>query len=214
MRKVVQGLGSVASAVVLSTVHAAALLLSPFRMGRLLRTVSIPRLTEHKLRTTLTVLGIALGVAVLIAVVIVNRSILESVTATVDDIAGKADLQVSAGSSGFEEAVFDTVHATPGVFKATPILQQTAIVRDPRARGERLVLLGVDLLGPDDEFFRAYASTELAAIRREPLAFLNSPYHIIVSRSLAQKLHLGLHDSLELATPDGVKRFDVWGFIE
>jgi putative ABC transport system permease protein len=213
-RRLLRAAGGVAASVVLSFVYLAALLLTPFRLGRLLRTVSIPRLQEHRLRTSLTVLGIALGVAVLIAVVIVNRSILGSMFATVDDIAGKADLQVSASGSGFDEALFDQVRGVPGVYKATPVLQQTALLRDPRARGERMLLLGVDLLGEDDEYFRAYASTELDAIKRDPLSFLNSPSNIIISRSLANKLGYKLHDKLPLATPDGVKDFDIWGFIE
>jgi putative ABC transport system permease protein len=216
VRWLFDALGAVAGTLVLGCVRAAALLLMPFRLGRLLRTVSIPRLEEHRLRTSLTVVGIALGVAVLIAVVIINRSILGSMTSTLDDIAGKADLQVSASGrgSGFAESVLETIMALPEVYKATPILQQTAILRDPRAPGERMLLLGVDLLGRDDEYFRAYASDEITAIKEDPLIFLNSPYNIIISRSLADKLGCKLHDKLPLATPDGLKQFDIWGFIE
>ena len=66
------------------------------------------------------------------------------------------------------------MRAVPGVYKATPVVQQTPRSCAPHARGERLLMLGVDLLGKDDSYFRSYGSTELEAIRRDPLAFLNS----------------------------------------
>ncbi len=72
-------------------------------MARLLRKVSLPRALEHPVRTALTVGGVMLGVAVLIAVVLINRSVIKSIQAAVDDISGKADLQVSAGSGGIDE---------------------------------------------------------------------------------------------------------------
>src|SRR5262245_2508556 len=70
---------------------------------RLARQISLPRFVEHPLRTALTVCGVMLGVAVLVAVVLVNRSIIRSIRAAVDDISGKVDLQVTAGSSGIDE---------------------------------------------------------------------------------------------------------------
>jgi len=194
-------------------VRAAALVLSPFRLGRLLRTVSIPRLREHRVRTSLTILGIALGIAVLVAVAVVNRSILKSVSSTIDDVAGKADLQVSAGASGVDESLVDRIRAVPGVNKAAVMLEQTVTNRDPRARGERLLLLGVDFLNADDDYFRTYASTELQAIEQDSFAFLNSPYNLIVSRSVAQRLGYSLHDRIPLQTPSGKHDFEIWGFI-
>jgi ABC-type lipoprotein release transport system permease subunit len=60
------------------------------------------------------VLGIALGVAMLISVVLVNRSILRSFAETLDDISGKADLEVTAAAS-YEEEKLEGIRAVPGV---------------------------------------------------------------------------------------------------
>jgi len=205
---------SFAATSVLALVQLAALALSPFRIGRLLRSVSVPRLAEHKLRTTLTVLGVALGVAMLVAVVIVNDSLMRGIAGTIDDLAGSTDLQVSAGTSGFSESLLETVRSQPGVGRAVPLLQQTVTVRDARVRGERLLVLGVDMLEGDDARFRKYGSTELEAIQKDPLAFLNSPHNVLVSRSFAQRYGYKLHDKLTLATADGVIGFDIWGFLD
>src|SRR4051812_12180694 len=96
--RIVNALLAAPGTILLWLLEATALLLSPFGVARMLRTVSLPRMREHLARTAFTVLGVALGVAVLVAVIIVNRSIVKNVTGTVGDLAGKAELQVAAGS--------------------------------------------------------------------------------------------------------------------
>jgi putative ABC transport system permease protein len=213
-RNVAKALGGAAASSVLLLIRGAAWLLRGFRLGRLLRAVSVPRMQDHGLRTTLTVFGIALGVAMLVAVVIVNDSVVRGVSATVDDLAGQTDLQISAGTSGFNEELLEQVRATPGVHKAVPIMQQTVTVRDSQARGERLLVLGVDMLDSDDAYFRNYGSRELDAIRLDPLAFLNASQNILISRSVARRLGYRLHDKIALATGSGVLKFDIWGFLD
>lgn len=208
-----RAVGHAFAAVLLSLVYLAAGLLAPWRIGRLLRTVSIPRFHEHKLRTTLTILGISLGVAMLIGVVLVNRSILRSFAETLDDISGKTDLEVTAAAS-FEESRLDEVRAVPGLGHATPVVQETALLRHPDVPGERLLIIGVDFLGQDDEHFRRYDSTEMKAIKDDPIAFLNSSTNLIVSRKLANRFGLKLKDTLPIQTPTGVQPFQIWGFIE
>jgi putative ABC transport system permease protein len=199
---------------ILALLRLAALLLAPTRAGRLLRTVSVPRFREHRLRTTLTVLGIALGIAVLVAVLLVNGSIARSFAATIDDISGKVDFEVTSPSGLFDEAAFEQARAVAGVKKAAPVLQETVPMRLPGAKGERLLVLGVDFIDGDDEYFRPYDSRELPAIKHDPLEFLNSRTNILVSRRLAERFHLKLHDKIPLVTASGVQEFDIWGFIE
>jgi putative ABC transport system permease protein len=202
------------STLLLGAVGLMALLFSPWRLGRMLQTVSLPRMREHRLRTTFTALGVALGVAVLVAVILVNRSIVSSVTGTVGDLAGKADLQIGAGSSGFDEGVLDRLRDQPGILHMTPVVQQTAALRTRSGERERLLILGVDLLGSEDSYFRSYQSAELDAIRRDPLSFLNSPHHIILSRALGARLGLRAGDAVSINTGAGVTPFKVWGFVE
>ncbi|HET8934868.1 MAG TPA: FtsX-like permease family protein [Polyangiales bacterium] len=213
LKRMFRGLFGLVGNLVLALVALAAWSLGPWRMGRLLQAVSLPRLREHRLRTALSVLGVALGVAMLIAVIIVNGSVVRGVTATVQDLAGKTDLQISAGSGGFSEELIEQVRAAAGVARAVPSIQQTVTVRDPRARGERLMLLGVDMLGEDDAYFRDYDSAEVEEIRKDPLAFLNSTHNVLLSRSFAQRWGFKQRDSIALVTSEGVQDFTVWGFI-
>jgi putative ABC transport system permease protein len=207
-------IGSALGGVVLLLVRAVARVLAGLGRGRLVDSVSVPRLCEHPLRTSLTVLGVALGVALLVAVVTVNRSVLRGVMATFDDISGKADLEIAAGSSGFGDELTDTVRGVAGVGKVGLVLQQVASILHPRAQGERVLVVGTDLLSADDAYFRAYASADLDEIKRDPLPFLNSTQNILLGRKLAERLGCRLHDKLALATGTGIQQFEVRGLLE
>lgn len=213
LRRVLGSVFAHSASIVLGMVAVVAWTLRPFRLGRLLQSVSMPRLREHRLRTALTVLGIALGVAMLVAVVIVNTSVVRGVTATVEDLAGKTDLQISAGSSGFAETLIESVRSSAGVLRAVPSVQQTVTVRDARSQGERLMLLGVDMLGEDDKYFRDYGSADVEAIRADPLSFLNSRTNVLLSQSFAARWGYKLHDTISLVTSEGPEDFTVWGFV-
>src|SRR5436309_2295249 len=68
----------------------------------LLRVVSLPHWAEHRVRTTLTAVGVALGVAAVIAMADVSASVLASFRHTVDTVAGDAQLEVTAPIGSFD----------------------------------------------------------------------------------------------------------------
>jgi len=198
----------------LAALQLAAVLLSPWRLGRLVRAINVPRMREHGLRTSLTVMGVALGVAVLLAVGVVSGSILRSISATLDDLAGKSDLHIASGNSGFSEDLIEQVRAVAGVGHVAPVLQQIVSIRDDRLRHERLLVLGVDLLNEDDAYFRDYQSKELAVLKRGGIEFLNSTTNIVLSRQFAERHGYKLHDHIRLLGARGIEAFEIWGFID
>src|ERR1044072_5189207 len=113
-------------------------------MLRLLRTISWRHVQHHRLRTSLTFLGMALGVAVIVAIAMVNRALTTSFQSTIEQIAGKAVLQVSNSESGMNEAVLPQVRDTEGVLDVAAAVDGFLPVRG--ARAERLYIYGVDLL--------------------------------------------------------------------
>src|SRR5687768_16968870 len=113
-------------------------------MGVLLRLISLRHFARAPLRTGLTVLGVAVGVATLVGIAAINRSVLDAFRSTVDTLAGRADLTVSAGATGFDEALVEAVRAAPGVLHASGGL--TAVAPLAGRPGESLYVLGVDLL--------------------------------------------------------------------
>jgi putative ABC transport system permease protein len=74
-------------------------------------------------RAALTVLGIALGVALGYGVHLVNRAAVNDLAASVRELAGQADLEVRGGRSGFAESLYPRVARLPGVAWVKPGLE-------------------------------------------------------------------------------------------
>src|ERR1700732_4877708 len=89
----------------------------------LLRLISWPYFRKHVLRTMLTTAGIVLGVAVFVGMHTANQSVLFAFNRTVDRIAGKTELQVTAGETGFNEEILDTVQSAQSVRVAVPVIE-------------------------------------------------------------------------------------------
>ncbi|MGH6629204.1 MAG: ABC transporter permease, partial [Burkholderiales bacterium] len=77
-------------------------------------------------RTLLSVLGIALGVALGFAVHLINRAAVNELAAGVRTLAGEADLEVRGGRAGFAEALYAELARLPGVAVASPVLEAEA----------------------------------------------------------------------------------------
>src|SRR5262245_22908702 len=92
-------------------------------------------LRGHGLRTALTAAGVACGVALIVAIRVINTSVLTAFTDAIDDLAGTAALQVR-GPGPFPEEVADHVRAVPGVDHAVPIVTTTFFGVDPPLTGE------------------------------------------------------------------------------
>src|SRR5580704_12945648 len=169
--------------------------------------ITLKQWRSHKLRVALTTLGIALGVAVFFAVRTTNSTLLDSLRLTIEKLAGKATLQVTAGESGFPEQVLDTVRATPGVAIAEPVIEVVAHTNF-EDQGNLLVL-GVDTASAqklrDYEFDRS--QTQVA----DPLVFVAQPFSILVSSAFAERHRLKVGDKLPLFTSHGRKDFTVQG---
>ncbi len=81
-------------------------------------------------RTALSVAGIALGVALGLAVHMINQSAISEMQQAARTLSGDADLSIRAGREslgGFDENVFATVLAAPGIAVASPVLELDAL---------------------------------------------------------------------------------------
>jgi putative ABC transport system permease protein len=177
----------------------------------LLRLISWPYMRKHALRTALMTAGIVLGVAVLVGMNSANQGVLQAFSRTVDRIAGKTELQVTAGETGFPEETLERVQAAPAVRIAVPVIE--AVVRTT-IRGEgSLLLVAVDLTG--DRSLREYdLERGDDAIIDDPLVFLAQPDSIILARTFAERNGVTVGSELPLGTAQGVRRFVVRGIMK
>lgn len=176
----------------------------------LLRLITWPYIRRHRLRTALTMAGIMLGVAVFIGMHTANQSVLFAFHRTVDRIAGKAELQVTSGESGFPEEILERVQALPEVRVAVPVIEAAV---DTNLKGEgNLLILAVDMTG--DRSLRDYdLDSGDDAIVDDPLVFLAQPDSLIVTREFAGRNRLDIGSRVPMRTMDGEKSFTVRGIM-
>ena len=177
----------------------------------LLRLISWPYFRRHVLRTLLTTAGIVLGVAVFVGMHVANQSVLVGFSRTVDRIAGKTELQVTAGETGFDEGVLEKVQSAAGVRVAVPVIE-AVVDTNVKAQGNLLVL-GIDMTG--DRSLRDYdLESGDEAVIDDPLVFLAQPDSIILSKEFADKNHIGVGQRLSLGTIEGARQFTVRGVMK
>lgn len=177
----------------------------------LLRLVSWPYFRKHILRTMLTIAGIVLGVAVFVAMNTANQTVLYAFSRTVDRIAGKTELQVTAGETGFDEDVLEKVQAASTVRVAVPVIE--AVVDTKRAGQGNLLVLAVDMTG--DRSLRDYdLESGDQSIIDDPLVFLAQPDSLIVSKQFAERNRLAAGSTLSLGTIEGDKTFTIRGVMK
>ena len=166
----------------------------------LLRLITWPYARKHRLRMILTTGGIVLGVAVFVGMNSANRSVVLAFSQTVDRIAGKTELQVTAGESGFAEEVLERVQSAGAVRVAVPVIE--AVV-STNVRGEgSLLVLGVDMTG--DRSLRDYdLESGDDAVIDDPLVFLAQPDSIMLSSGFAESNGLAIGGHVELGTVEG-----------
>ena len=177
---------------------------------RLLRLLTWPYVRKHVLRTALTTAGVVLGIAVFVAMHTANQSVLFAFSQTIDRIAGKTDLQVTAGEAGFGEDVLEQVQSLPSVRVAVPVIE--AVVASPLEGQGDLLVLGIDMTG--DRSLRDYElDSGDEAVMDDPLVFLAQPDSLIVSNELAERNGLSLGSRLPLQTAEGEKAFTIRGIM-
>jgi putative ABC transport system permease protein len=179
-------------------------------MLRLLRTISWRHARRHRLRTALTFFGIVLGVAVIVAIAVVNRSLTSSFQSTIDQIAGKAVLQVANGESGFPESLFPIIRDTSGVKDAAAAVEGFLPVAG--VPGERLFVYGVDFL--TDSAIRGHQFAETQFGFDQALDFIARPDSIAITESFSRRLQLPIGATVSVLTSEGKREFTVRALLK
>ncbi len=165
-------------------------------------------LTARRVRTLLTVIGIALGVGMLYASLVTSLGIEQAVERTVLAMIGRADLRVAAfEEQGLSEASVAAIRATPGVALAAPSLERRLYVR--RAGGDTatgpVTVLGIDpVLDPQVH--------DMPLANGSALTNAGEPWALITER-LAREDGYGIGSELTLQTVGEPTRVKVVGIV-
>jgi putative ABC transport system permease protein len=146
----------------------------------------------------LSVLGIAVGVAVVVAIDLANGSARRAFALSSQGVTGRATDQVVGGPTGLDESIYVALRRDLGVAAAAPIVEGYATT--PREPGRALRILGVD---PFVEApFRTYVAPGVTTDLR---TFLTRPGAALLSTPTARRLGLEPGTSLPIAV-EGVKK--------
>ncbi|MFH1043573.1 MAG: ABC transporter permease [Pseudomonadota bacterium] len=145
-------------------------------------------LAQHKGRLAVSVLAIALGVALGYAVQLINAVALNEFSHSVRSLAGEADLEIRGPRAGFDELLYAQIARLPQVAVASPVLEVDAKLpgrQEPlrvlamdafRAAQVQPGLIGnapadrLELLRPDALFLSPAAATWLGVTTGDRLA--------------------------------------------
>ena len=122
-------------------------------------------LAARRLRSLLTIIGIALGVAVLFSALTTNAGIEAAIGRTVGGLIGRADLRVEGFTErGLSAASLAAIEETPGVDVASPILERkTYLAPDPLIPPTATLPPPVTVLGIDPATYPELHDLDLAA---------------------------------------------------
>jgi putative ABC transport system permease protein len=188
-------------------------------MRRLLGQISLRHFRASWGRTLLVVSGTATGVAMIVAIRIINASVIANFEDTVEMIAGPAQLEVTlgVGEVGFPEETAERVsREDPEVVFALPVIRGTLGLAE--RHDEVLPLIGVDLQYKEElEGFGWVVLPQPEDDRRQSedeSAWLTDPLSAAVTKTLAAELGLALGDRLPVSTPTGVHELTVRALLE
>jgi putative ABC transport system permease protein len=184
------------------------------------RMLTFRSLTARPLRTALSLFGIVLGVAGILAIGSMNLTALDSITELFRNTAGNADLIITSADSdsqGFAEAWAQRTLRVPGVAAAAPLLHVQTLLAEKAERGSLELSFfgasvgGLTLYGIDPAMDPQVREYKLAAGR-----FLSpdpDAYDIVLVQSYAEENKIKLGKRVALLTPNGVQKLRAVGFI-
>lgn len=162
-------------------------------MLRLLRLVHLPFWEKSPHQALLPVLGIALGVAAIVAIDLGSGSTVASFRHTLGRLEGRATHQVHPGRQPLRGEIAPRLLELDGVEAAAPILETMALAQEP------LRLIGIDPLSEAGVRDLGLQSIDPADTYRISLQLMAQPGALLVSTPFLRRNGLAAGDSLDLA---------------
>jgi putative ABC transport system permease protein len=163
---------------------------------------------KHPAQLALSVLGVALGVAVVVALDLAIQSSRAAFEASTTTVAGRATHMVIGGPTGVDAAVFRRIRLEIGLREAAPVIE--GFVTTAAVPGITLRLLGVDPFS--EAAFRPYLGGGPSDGRVGTL--LTTEGGVFLSAETAASSGLGVGDTFSLETNRGPRPVVLAGLLE
>ena len=157
---------------------------------RLLTKSSLRHLARHRTQLVLSVLGVALGVGVVVAIDLAIQSARTGFRISSETVSGRATHQVVGDLGTVDEALLRTLRIDLGVRDAAPVVE--GVGASDLLAGRALTVLGVDPFseGP----FRPYVAGATGGV--DVSEFVTTPFAVLLSAGTAETAGVAPGDTL------------------
>ena len=155
---------------------------------------------RHPWQLGLAVTGIALAVAVVVSVDLVNSSARHSFERSTETIVGRATHRIVGGPAGLDERLYTRLRVEHGVRDIAPVIE-ARVALEKNEKRETLVLLGLDPFA--ERTFRAYAwfnNLQNQEGEGALIPLLTEKNTVLLDAATANRLGLGTSDGATLVT--------------
>ncbi len=175
---------------------------------RLLSKASLRYLTQHRLQLVLSVLGVALGVAVVLSIDVAIQSAQAGFRVSAETVSGRATHVVVSEIGRIDEAILARLRIEEDVGAAAPVVE--GFGQSPLVPGRALRILGIDPFseGP----FRPYVAGGDTGL--DVSAIVATRRGVVLSRPVAEGAGLAPGDSLPLLVEGESWRLPVVGLVD
>ena len=178
-------------------------------MTSLLGRASLRALSRHPWQIGLALIGVALGVAVVVAIDLANQSARRSFTLSTNSVVGRATHQIVGGPNGLSEDMYANLRLA-GARAIAPVVESHVAAGD--SPGRVFHLLGVDPFA--EAPFRPYMTRLGAGARTDIAAFLTTPATGLIAAATARTLGLDVGDTLRIRAGARLHAVTLVGLLE
>lgn len=167
---------------------------------------SLRFLKKHPWHFALSILGVALGVAVVVSIDLSNSSAEKAFQLSTEAVTGKATHQIRGAGENLDESVYRDLRVESGFRNSAPVVEGYARVD---GLNRTFQVLGVDPIA--EEPFRDYASQRAGIELSE---FINGENSGLVAASVAEEIQAEIGDTLQISVGGRGFQIRLIGIIE
>jgi putative ABC transport system permease protein len=164
-------------------------------------------LRRHPWLLSLSILGVALGVAVVVAVDLANESARRGFLLSVEALSGRATHEIVGGPRGLPEAVYRNLRVKQGVRLSAPVVEGYARTAGPA--GQTFKILGIDPFA--EGHFRALIGARESRV--DVTRLLTQPASVLLTPGAARRLGLARGDTPKLRIGSAWRRVTIVGLL-
>lgn len=183
--------------------------MQPLRIPLLLRT-SLRWMLRHPWQVSLCIIGVALGVAVVVAIDLANVSARRAFILSTESVTGRATHQLIGGPRGLDEHIYRQLRLDYGLRTIAPVVE--GYVRVPALGDQTFQVFGVDVLA--EAPFRPYLSGSVIGADLDLTALLVEPGAALITETTARRAGLAPGATLTLHIGARTAEVRLVGFLQ